>query len=115
MIKSYVESYTIHILKSLFMKNTGTLVLCTIFSCITILTQAQEKPIPINEPNYNKPKLFQNLPERITVDISTLESIFSADQGRPANINISAGIQLQGSVTSKTTNDISAVDAIIST
>src|SRR6476660_7548746 len=87
-------------LKSLFMKNTSTLVLCAIFSCITILTQAQEKPIPVNEPNYNKPKLFQNLPERIPVDIPTLESLFSSDLNRPASINI-AGVQFEGNIASK--------------
>jgi hypothetical protein len=90
-------------------------VLCAIFSCITILTQAQEKPIPVNEPNYNKPKLFQNLPERIPVDASTLESFFNSDLNRPANINI-AGIQFEGNIASKTApsvNDVNPTNAAV--
>ena len=90
------------------MKNTSTLVLCTIFSCITILTQAQEKPIPINEPDYNKPKLFQNLPERIPVDASTLESLLSSDLNRAASINL-AGAQFEGNVASKTAPSVNDV------
>ena len=94
------------------MKNTSTLVLCAMFSCITILTQAQEKTIPVNEPNYNKPKLFQNLPEKISVEASTLESLFGVDMNRPANINI-AGIHLQGNVSSKTVNDVNQANTVI--
>lgn len=85
------------------MKNTSTLVISTIFSCITIFTQAQEKSIPINEPNYNKPKLFQNLPDRIAVDASTLDNLFSLDINHAASINM-AGIQFQGNVASKINN-----------
>ena len=91
------------------MKNTSTLVLCAIFSCITILTQAQEKPIPINEPNYNKPKLFQNLPERIPVDVSTLESLISSDLNRVATINI-AGVLFEGTVASKTAPSVNDIN-----
>ena len=97
------------------MKNTGTLVLCAIFSCMTILTQAQEKPIPVNEPNYNKPKLFESLPEKITVDASTLENLFSFDLNRPANINI-AGIQFEGNVSSKSApsvNDVNQTNTVV--
>ena len=96
------------------MKNTSTLVISMIFSCITILTQAQEKSIPINEPNYNKPKLFQNLPDKIAVDASTLESLFRLDVNHAANIN-TTGIQIQGNVSSKNSirNDVTQSSTII--
>jgi hypothetical protein len=89
-------------------------VISTIFSCITILTQAQEKSIPINEPNYNKPKLFQNLPDRIAVDASTLENLFTLDVNHAASIN-TAGIQIQGNVSSKNSisNDVTQSSTII--
>ena len=96
------------------MKSTSTLVLCAIFSCITILSQAQQKSIPLNEPDYNKPKLFQNLPERIPVDVSTLENLFNFDMNRPANITIS-GIQFEGNVSSKGSNDLSQVGTVSQT
>ena len=96
------------------MKSTSTLVLCAIFSCITILTQAQEKPIPVNEPNYNKPKLFQNLPERIPVDASTLESLFSSELNRVASINL-AGAQFEGNIASKTAPSVNDVNQSSST
>ena len=94
------------------MKNTSTLVISAIFSCITILTQAQDKSIPINEPNYNKPKLFQNLPDRIAVDASTLENLFSLDVNHAASINM-AGIQFQGNVSSKNNTDVTQSSTII--
>jgi hypothetical protein len=83
---------------------------------MTILTQAQEKPIPINEPDYNKPKLFQNLPERIPVDASTLESLFSSELNRAASITIAAGIQFEGNITSKTApsaNDVNQSNSTV--
>lgn len=94
------------------MKNTSTLVISTIFSCITILAQAQDKSIPINEPNYNKPKLFQNLPDRLAVDASTLENLFSLGVNHAASINM-AGIQFQGNVSSKSSTDVSQSSTII--
>jgi hypothetical protein len=88
------------------MKNTSTLVLCTIFSCITILSQAQDKSIPLNEPNLNKPKLFQNLPEKITVEVSSLESLFTIELGHSVNTKLGS-FQLLGDVLSKSSaNDI---------
>ena len=97
------------------MKNTGTLVLCTIFLCITVVTQAQDQRIPLNEPNLNKPKLFQNLPEKIVVDASTLEGAFDLAKGSAASINIGGGLLLQGNVLSKTnaTDDVIQNNTVI--
>lgn len=41
-------------------------------------TLAQEK-IPVNEPDYNKPRLFNNLPASISIDSKSLASLLTDD------------------------------------
>ena len=43
------------------LKLSGFCLLCMLF-CATV--SAQDK-VPLNEPDYNKPKLFNNLPDKI--------------------------------------------------
>ena len=49
---------------------------------------AQEKTT-INEPDYNKPALFANFPDKIPVDINELKSLFSntAAKGKDVTVN----------------------------
>lgn len=65
--------------------------LCALFSCIVVMqfgfvASAQNRAIPINEPDQNKPRLFENLPDRIPVTEDALNSLLNAGIGRPASI-----------------------------
>jgi hypothetical protein len=94
------------------MKTTSTLVLSSIFVCFSLLAHAQVKQVPLNEPDRNKPKLFQNLPEKINVEAATLESMFSLESNRPAYLDI-AGIPFQGNILSKSTDDVTSANTIV--
>ncbi len=70
--------------------------------------------IPINEPDHNKPKLFQGLPDHIPVSTYTLNSLFNFLPGQAISINLSGGsvFQFEGemvSVTNKYGNTIRSV------
>ncbi len=70
--------------------------------------------IPINEPDHNKPKLFQGLPDNIPVSVYTLNSLFNFLPGQAIHINLSGTplFQFEGemvSITSKYGNSIQSV------
>jgi hypothetical protein len=70
--------------------------------------------IPVNEPNYNKAKLFQDLPEKIQVSIDNLSSLFSEQVGRSVSLNLSGdeSFRFNGdvvSIVSKYENTIQSV------
>jgi hypothetical protein len=46
------------------------------------VVSAQEKEIPLNEPNYNKPLLFADLPDKIPVEAAYLKSVLT-NSGTP--------------------------------
>jgi hypothetical protein len=96
------------------MKNPCTLLLCVCITLFSHLSFAQHDKVPLNEPNYNKPKLFQQLPEQVPVNMENIIPLFSAELGRPVSIILSdaAQFRLEGeiiSVTSKYENTIQSV------
>jgi hypothetical protein len=81
--------------------------LCLLLSFICATTFAQ-KSIPVNEPDMNKPKLFINLPDKIPVDISDLQSLLNAENGKAATLKL-------GKNTNTTTNFNGKVVSIATT
>ena len=59
--------------------------LLLLFACTT--AAAQDK-IPVNEPDRNRPTLFANLPDKINVDISDLQSIVGAQTGKSVSLRL---------------------------
>ena len=72
------------------MKNLRTALLCASFALSTTGLLAQEKPVPVNEPNYNKPQLFSGQPDKIILNAEDLNELFSAPVGSPTSIKMSS-------------------------
>jgi hypothetical protein len=76
------------------MKNISTLLLCACISFISLSafsqTQGQGAP-PVNEPDYNKPKLFAAYPEKIPVNLTIVNNMLSASLGATVDMNIAEG------------------------
>lgn len=70
------------------MKNLRTTLLCacTLFTGFYASAQATS---PVNEPDYNKPKLFSTLPDRIPVEASLLNEMIAKQPGQSAGISLS--------------------------
>jgi hypothetical protein len=98
------------------MKNLRTSFLC---ACLTLgglcsFAQKGARPIPINQPNLNKPKLFQALPDKIPVNVSNLATLLNTPVGNTVDINLSdkTAFPFKGqvvSVVSKYDNTIQSV------
>jgi len=97
------------------MKTIRTAVFCAIIPLFSLCAAAQNEKIPINEPDYNKPRLFENLPARIPVSIDDLNTIISAPVGRPASLKLSGEslIQFDGDVVSVASNAADRIQSVV--
>lgn len=85
------------------MKNLRTLAVCVSVLLYNLNGMAQTTAaIPINEPDYNKPKLFSNLPDKIPVSIDELSNLFAAVIGSQVSVSVPgpANAQFNGEVVS---------------
>ena len=93
------------------MKILSTAVLC---GCIILcsLSVSAQNDVPINQPDLNKPKLFSDLPDRITFNPSQLVNLFNLQLGETATIPLTDSFSLIGTVVS-TANNSNAVSVVI--
>ena len=90
-------------------KPGAMLALLTAFS---LYASAQVSP-PVNEPNYNKPKVFTDLPEKQPIQISAVESLLNLSVGASVNTTIANGLVLNGTVISKSNPADASVKSVV--
>jgi hypothetical protein len=76
-------------------------------------SSAQVSTPPVNEPNYNKPKIFTDLPDNLTINLSRLEALLQLPVGSPVNTIIATGFGLQGTVISKSNPSDASVRSVV--
>jgi hypothetical protein len=93
------------------MKNLSTAVLSVCITLCSLCTFAQKEKIPLNDPDYNKPKLFEDLPDKININPASLQNLFQLQTGQTVSIPFTATFSFTGQVvsTSNTANAISVV------
>lgn len=83
------------------------LTICSLFST------AQEHKIPINEPDYNKPLLFADLPQKMNFRIASMENVFQLAIGTVVSIPVSDAFTFEGTVVSKSDAQDATVKSIV--
>jgi len=86
------------------MRNLSIAVLgfCCMLSSLGSLAQgAQNKTIPINEPDNNRPKLFADLPDQMNINPNSLSTLLELKVGQSVNIPITSAFSFAGEVVSK--------------
>lgn len=68
------------------MKTLKTPIVFILFVLCYLNSSAQNNKPPVNEPDYNKPKLFTDLPDKITFDPSQVENVFTLRVGASAKV-----------------------------
>ena len=71
------------------MKSLRTAVLCAGIALYSLGSYAQDKPVPVNEPDYNKPKLFDGHPASIRLSADEIGGLFSTALGKSATLQLS--------------------------
>ena len=67
----------------------------------------------VNEPNYNRPKLFDDLPQKIILTISDMEPLFDLPVGTPVMAKLAKSFQFKGTIVSKSGNNGSSVRSLV--
>ncbi len=97
------------------MKNLRTTAVCVSILFYSLCTSAQNAAIPINEPDYNKPVLFSNLPDKIPVSMNDISSLFATPVGREINLSLSAqnNLQFTGEVISSVNKYANSMQSVV--
>jgi len=83
------------------MKVLKTGALFMLLYAFALSSAAQNNRFPLPEPDYNKPKLFDDLPSKLPVDVKLFESLLDLPEGQPISFNLTKGVHFQGKVVSK--------------
>jgi hypothetical protein len=97
------------------MKNLRTPLVCLCALLFSLCSFAQNEKDPINEPDYKKPKLFSNLPDRIPVSIEKMNDLLNVPIGTLTSLKVAEGSSLQfdGEVISKATKYENRIQSIV--
>jgi hypothetical protein len=83
--------------------------MCITFCSVCSFAQNVEKrAVSVNEPDYSKPKLFADLPDRINFDPIHLLALLSTEVGQSISLPVAPGFIISGQVVSKANDQNSA-------
>ena len=87
------------------MKNLRTYLLCAFMAMYSFYSHAQVQKIRINEPDYNKPRLFQGLPEIIPFNPDIFFGLLNKQPGSVISTSLSTDSQVpfEGRIASSST------------
>jgi hypothetical protein len=86
----------------------GVMVLLITLISVTLTAQPALK-----EPNYNKPKLFADLPAQISVPLTAMTPLLELKQGEKVQLQLAPGFLLNGVVVSTSDNSDPSVKSVV--
>jgi|SRR5688572_3442355 len=97
------------------MKNLRTSMLCACLILSSFIAVAQDQKIPINEPDHNRPHLFDNLPARISFDPETFIGLANKQAGTVISTSLSkdASIAFEGKLASSGSAEDGRIQSIV--
>ena len=98
------------------MKNLRIPVLCACITLCSLFSAAQDQKFIVNEPNYNKPRLFDNLPEVIPVSIENLNGLVNTKTGTLISTTLSSDARtapFEGNVVSSVSKYENKVQTVV--
>jgi hypothetical protein len=69
--------------------------------------QQNTKKLPISQYDYNKPRLFKDLPNRINVPLKKFDDVFNMEEGKTVDLPFASDFHFLGTVVSKS-EDVAA-------
>ena len=97
------------------MKNLRTAALCVSAMLLYLCSSAQTDKPPVTEPDYNKPRLFDNLPKTIPVNTVDLENLVATEVGRKGSIglSLSSNLKFDGEVVSSASRYGNSIQSVV--
>ena len=87
------------------MKKLTNCVCIALFLMCCIAGNAQDNSIPLNDPDLKKPKLFKDLPSKMNLKVTEMESLFRLKMGALISFHVTDEMLLEGTVVSKAEDD----------
>lgn len=75
--------------------------------------QHDTKKLPISQYDYNKPKLFKDLPNKINVSLKNIDNVFDLEVGKSINLPFALNFQFAGTIVSKAEDPSINVKSIV--
>jgi len=100
------------------MKNLIVTLVTVCISFCSLATAAQALPtkkLPLNEPDYTKPKLFADLPDRIDFNPNDLLKLFELQAGQSVSVKFDSSFIFAGDLVSKSHDNRSSSVVLRST
>lgn len=94
------------------MKNLRTIACCLSLSLFGLAASAQQKEIPLNEPDLNKPELFRQSPDMIALESAQVSSLLSSSVGEPVVISLPS-FRFEGTVISTVSKYASSIESVV--
>jgi hypothetical protein len=95
-----------------FLKTSALGVLLSV-CMLQVAAQQDTKKLPISQYDYNKPKLFKDLPDRINVPLKNFDNVFDFEVGKSVDLPFASNFQFSGTVVSKAEDVASNVKSIV--
>src|SRR5690242_11574710 len=97
------------------MKNLRTSVLCTTMILFSICALAQDQKLPINEPDYNRPHLFDNLPSKIAFNPANFTGLLNKQAGSTISTSLSkdGSIAFEGNLVSSGSQESGGIESLV--
>jgi hypothetical protein len=100
-------------LKNIPMKFLKMGALAALLGVSYLHASAQNFSVPVNEPNYNKPRLFADLPNQLNLRLADMETLLNLSVGTQVAATIATGFPLTGIVVSKSAPGNASVKTIV--
>ena len=97
------------------MKNLRTAVMGVSLTLSCMFAAAQHQTLPINQPDYNKPRLFSAMPQQMTANVNNLVALFSSPVGANVSLNLAsdATFRFEGQVVSTASKYDNAIQSVV--
>jgi hypothetical protein len=89
---------------------SGTL--CVLLIACALGSMAQ-KTLPVSEPDYNKPRLFADLPQKFALNIKAFELLLDLPEGKTINVPLTDRLRYQGAIVSKSDPADTQVQSVV--
>lgn len=87
------------------MKKLKALACSAFILFLSLQVTAQKGAPPLNTPDYNKPKIFADLPETMVLDLLVADRLFQLSPNAPVNVMLTNNFNLKGNVVSSGLSD----------
>lgn len=95
------------------MKFLKTAALAALLAVSYTPLSAQNVTVPLNEPNYNKPRVFSDLPSQMNLRLADMEALLNLSVGAQVNAMAASGFPLIGTVVSKSNPGNTLVKTVV--